>query len=64
MKSIITQLTEEFEKRGYMVHTFPTSGAPVFVAEMHRGMEKTLLFYNHYDVQPEGPLEECARASV
>jgi len=58
MKPIIAQLTEEFEKRGYRVRTFPTSGAPVVVAEMNRGMKKTLLFYNHYDVQPEEPLEE------
>jgi len=58
LKPIITQLTEEFEKRGYKVRSFPTSGAPVVVAEMNRGMKKTLLFYNHYDVQPEEPLEE------
>jgi len=58
MKPIITQLTQEFEERGFEVRIFPTSGAPVVVAEMNRGMKKTLLFYNHYDVQPEEPLEE------
>ena len=58
MKPIIAQLTEEFKKRGYRVQVFPTSGAPVLVAEMNRGMKKTLMFYNHYDVQPEEPLEE------
>jgi len=58
MKPIIAQLTEEFEKRGYKARIFPTSGAPVVVAEKNLGMEKTLLFYNHYDVQPEEPLEE------
>jgi len=58
MKPIIAQLTQEFEKRGYKVKTFSTSGAPVLVAEMNRGMDKTLMFYNHYDVQPEEPLEE------
>jgi len=58
LKPIITQLTEEFEKRGYKVQIFPTSGAPVVVAEMNSDMKKTLLFYNHYDVQPEEPLEE------
>jgi len=58
MKPIIAQLTEEFEKRGYKVKTFQTSGARVIVAEMNRGMDKTLMFYNHYDVQPEEPLEE------
>jgi len=58
MKPIIAQLTEEFEKRGYKVQTFSTSGSPMIVAEMNLGMEKTLMFYNHYDVQPEEPLEE------
>jgi len=62
MKPIIAQLTEEFEKRGYRVQTFPTSGAPVVVAEMSLGMKKTLMFYNHYDVQPEEPLEEWKSA--
>lgn len=60
MKPIIAQLTEEFEKRDYTVQTFSTSGSgsPLMVAEMNRGMGKTLMFYNHYDVQPEEPLEE------
>jgi len=58
MKPIIAQLTEEFEKRRYTVTAFQTSGASVLVAEMNRGMDKTLMFYNHYDVQPEEPLEE------
>jgi len=58
MKPIVAQLTEEFEKRGYKVKAFQTSGAPVVVAEMNLGVKKTLLFYNHYDVQPEEPLEE------
>jgi acetylornithine deacetylase/succinyl-diaminopimelate desuccinylase-like protein len=58
MKPIIVRLTEEFEKRGYKARAFLTSGAPVFVAEKDLGMEKTLLFYNHYDVQPEEPLDE------
>lgn len=58
MKPIVSRLTEEFEKRGYEVSAFPTSGAPVVVAEMNVGEKKTLMFYNHYDVQPEEPLEE------
>jgi len=58
MAPLISQLVKEFEKREYKVQTFPTSGAPVVVAEMDLGMDKTLLFYNHYDVQPEEPLDE------
>jgi acetylornithine deacetylase/succinyl-diaminopimelate desuccinylase-like protein len=58
MNPIIAQLTEEFEKRGYQVQIFQTSGAPVLVAEIKSNFKKTLMFYNHYDVQPEEPLEE------
>ena len=58
MNPIIAQLTEEFEKKGYRVQIFQTSGAPVLVAEMKSNFKKTLMFYNHYDVQPEEPLEE------
>ena len=58
LKPIITQLTKEFKKRGYKVQTFSTAGAPVVVADLDLGMKKTLLFYNHYDVQPEEPLSE------
>lgn len=57
MKPMIQLLTEEFEKREYQVQIFPTSGASVFVAEMNLGAKKTLMFYNHYDVQPEEPVD-------
>lgn len=35
----------------------PTSGNPVVYAELGKSKNKTLSFYNHYDVQPEDPLE-------
>ena len=62
MKPMVNQLTDEFKKRGYKVESYQTSGAPVLVAELNHNMEKTLLFYNHYDVQPEEPLEEWKSA--
>jgi len=34
-----------------------TSGYPVVYGEFANGKKKTLSFYNHYDVQPEDPLE-------
>jgi len=60
MKPVIALLTDEFKKRGFKVQTFSVSvsGPPVLMAEVNRGMKKTLMFYNHYDVQPEEPLEE------
>jgi acetylornithine deacetylase/succinyl-diaminopimelate desuccinylase-like protein len=58
MKPMIQLLTEEFEKREYKVQVFPTAGSSILVAEMNVGAEKTLMFYNHYDVQPEEPVDE------
>jgi acetylornithine deacetylase/succinyl-diaminopimelate desuccinylase-like protein len=49
---------ELLQKRGFDVEILPTGGAPVVVAERKgRRQDKTLLFYNHYDVQPAEPLE-------
>jgi acetylornithine deacetylase/succinyl-diaminopimelate desuccinylase-like protein len=44
-------------KRGFEVRTIATRGAPVVYAERAGTSEKTLLIYNHYDVQPAEPLE-------
>ena len=45
------------EKRGFTVRIMSTDGAPVVYAERKGQGDKTLLFYNHYDVQPAEPLE-------
>lgn len=45
------------EKRGFDVQVFPTGGAPIVFAERSGISPRTLLFYNHYDVQPAEPLE-------
>ena len=47
-------------KRGFNVEIITTGGSPVVFAERSAGIKedsKTLLFYNHYDVQPPEPLE-------
>jgi len=48
-------------QRGFEVQIIPTPGAPVVFGECKAGPHipnpKTLLFYNHYDVQPPEPLE-------
>src|SRR5512146_1422940 len=36
----------------------PSGGFPVVYAEQSGRSSKTLLFYNHYDVQPADPLDE------
>ncbi|HVO42290.1 MAG TPA: M20/M25/M40 family metallo-hydrolase [Aggregatilineales bacterium] len=43
-------------RRGLTVEVHPTPGSPILYAEGGSGA-KTLLFYNHYDVQPPEPLE-------
>jgi acetylornithine deacetylase/succinyl-diaminopimelate desuccinylase-like protein len=45
------------EMRDFQVEIMPTAGAPVVYAECKGQSDKTLLFYNHYDVQPPEPLE-------
>lgn len=51
-------VAEMLEDRGFTAEILPTGGAPVVVAERPgRNRDKTLLFYNHYDVQPAEPLD-------
>jgi len=44
-------------KRDFEVEIMSTGGAPVVFAERKGRSDKTLLFYNHYDVQPPEPIE-------
>ena len=46
-----------FRQRGFTVTIHETKGAPILSAERKGKNEKTLLFYDHYDVQPPEPLE-------
>jgi acetylornithine deacetylase/succinyl-diaminopimelate desuccinylase-like protein len=43
--------------RGFQARIMPTRGQPVVYAERSGASERTLLFYNHYDVQPPDPLD-------
>jgi acetylornithine deacetylase/succinyl-diaminopimelate desuccinylase-like protein len=47
---------ERLEARGFAVHIIPTLGQPVVYGELGDG-PRTLLIYDHYDVQPPQPLE-------
>lgn len=51
-------LAEMLAAVGFQVEAVPTDGAPVLLARMEGRRPETLLFYNHYDVQPPDPLEE------
>ena len=45
------------QKRGFLSQVMPTGGAPVVYGERLGKSNKTILIYNHYDVQPPEPLE-------
>ena len=45
------------ETRGFSVQLMETNGFPVVIGERPGKSDKTLLIYNHYDVQPPEPLE-------
>lgn len=46
-----------FQQIGLDARVMETGGNPVVFAERDVGAGKTILFYNHYDVQPPEPLE-------
>ena len=50
-------VAEMLRSRDFSVEVMPTGGAPVVFAEKKGRTDKTLLFYNHYDVQPPDPIE-------
>jgi len=57
LKECAELVGQMLEKRGFTIQTLSTEGAPVVFAERKGQSNKTLLFYNHYDVQPPEPLE-------
>jgi acetylornithine deacetylase/succinyl-diaminopimelate desuccinylase-like protein len=57
MQECAALVGEMLQKRGFSVEILPTGGAPVVFGERKGKSEKTLLFYNHYDVQPAEPME-------
>jgi acetylornithine deacetylase/succinyl-diaminopimelate desuccinylase-like protein len=58
MKECAHLVAEMLKKRGFAVEIMDTDGAPVVFGERKgKNTDKTLLFYNHYDVQPPEPLE-------
>ncbi len=50
-------VAEMLRRRGFHVEVVATKGHPVVYAEAEGASDKTLLLYNHYDVQPPEPLE-------
>ncbi len=51
-------LADIFRQHGFQVQLVPTAGQPVVLAHADGAADRTLLFYNHYDVMPPEPLEK------
>lgn len=57
MRECAALVAEMLNGRGFDVRIMTTQGAPVVFGERKGRSDKTLLIYNHYDVQPPEPLE-------
>src|SRR3990172_1192629 len=57
IKECAELVAEMLRRRGFRVEIIATQGHPVVYGEVEGASDKTLLFYNHYDVQPPEPLE-------
>jgi acetylornithine deacetylase/succinyl-diaminopimelate desuccinylase-like protein len=57
MRECAALVAEMLRQRGFAVQVLETGGAPVVFGERRGKGDKTLLFYNHYDVQPAEPLD-------
>ena len=57
LKDCACLVADMLRARGFTAEIMDTEGAPVVFAERKGKGDKTLLFYNHYDVQPPEPLE-------
>jgi len=57
LKECAALVGEMLTRRGFQVEIRETAGAPVVFGERKGRSERTLLIYNHYDVQPPEPLE-------
>lgn len=57
MRECALLVADMLQARGFDVRLMDTKGAPVVFGERKGKSDKTLLIYNHYDVQPPEPLE-------
>jgi acetylornithine deacetylase/succinyl-diaminopimelate desuccinylase-like protein len=57
MEECATLTADMLRRRGFAVELSSAGGPPVVYGERAGTSDRTLLFYNHYDVQPAEPLE-------
>ena len=57
MEECARLVSEMLRSRGFAVETVPSGGFPIVFAEREGASDRTLLIYNHYDVQPAEPFD-------
>ena len=50
-------VAQMLQRHGFNIRKYETPGSPVIVGRASGRSARTLMFYNHYDVQPPEPLE-------
>jgi acetylornithine deacetylase/succinyl-diaminopimelate desuccinylase-like protein len=53
----LSELERIFTQLGFSIQIHETKGQPIFTAELNNNCKNTLMFYDHYDVQPAEPLD-------
>lgn len=57
LQECAAMVADMLRARGFTPTIHQTPGSPIVTAERKGKSDKTILFYNHYDVQPPEPLE-------
>ena len=57
MEECANLVAQSLAARGFAVQILPTSGSPVVFGERKGRVDRTLIVYDHYDVQPPEPLD-------
>ncbi len=57
IKACADLVAASLQARGFEVQILPTEGSPVVIGERKGKTDKTLVVYDHYDVQPPEPLD-------
>ena len=58
VREMVAILKEEMGRIGIETTVHETDGNPIVSGVMQGQIERTLMFYNHYDVQPPDPVEK------
>ncbi len=58
IEEMAAMVQKQLNAIGAKTQKFATGGSPIVFGEINTGKNKTLMFYNHYDVQPVDPVSE------